>query len=157
LEIQQFVDEGLAAGVESVLEVIVRETDGSSPTPERQAELIVAAAQDLADFGATLYKAEVPFRNLASAEEVTRVSRELSAVIHSPWVVLSGGVKADDFAAAVEHTAAGGAEGFLAGRAVWQKATALAGWDATDYLRKESVETLAELRAALRRGRGNGS
>jgi sulfofructosephosphate aldolase len=151
--VQQFIDEARKAGLESVLEVIVRETDGSSPIPERQAELIVSAAKDLADMGATLYKAEVPFRNLASAEEVTRVSRELSAVIQTPWVVLSGGVNGDDFPDAVERTAAGGAEGFLAGRAVWQKATALAGWDATDYLRKESVETLAELRAALRSGR----
>jgi sulfofructosephosphate aldolase len=154
LVIQQFVDEARAAGVESVLEVIVRESDGSSPTPDRQAMLLVEAAKDLTDLGATLYKTEVPFRNLASAADVTRVSRELSGVIRCPWVVLSGGVNVDDFPEAVARTAAGGAEGFLAGRAVWQKATALAGWDATDYLRNESVKTLADLRASLRSGRG---
>ena len=127
LTIQHFVAEARTSGVESVLEVIVKEVDGSSPTPARQAELLVQAAKELADVGATLYKTEVPFRSLADAADVTRVSRELSAIIECPWVVLSGGVNGDDFPEAVKRTAAGGAEGFLAGRAVWQKATALSG------------------------------
>jgi len=140
------------AGVDSVLEVVVREADGSTPTPERQAELVLAAAKQTAPLGATLYKAEVPFRNLASEEDVVGASRQITEAVTSPWVVLSSGVPADQFPEAVARTARGGAEGFLAGRAIWSNATALTGAAMTDYLTSQSVDTLAGLRESLRLG-----
>jgi sulfofructosephosphate aldolase len=152
-EVQKFVDEAGRAGIESVLEVVVREADGSSPAPERQARLLVEAAKQTASLGATLYKTEIPYRNHASAQDVTRASTLLSDSIECPWVVLSSGVPEDQFAQAVQRTAQGGAEGFLAGRAVWRKATPLVGEDAVNYLTKESVATIAGLREALRAGR----
>jgi sulfofructosephosphate aldolase len=147
------VDDARRAGVESVLEVIVREQDGSSPSPERQAQMLVDAAADTASLHATLYKTEVPFRNLAPADDVTAISDLITRTVSCPWVVLSGGVAGKDFPEAVKRTAAGGAQGFLAGRAVWEKATGLPGDAAIRYLREESVQTLAGLRAALGAGR----
>ena len=151
-EVQEFIDEAARAGVDSVLEVIVREPDGSAPAPERQAQWVLAAARDTAPMGATLYKTEVPFRNLASADEVTRVSEQITEAVDSPWVVLSGGVAVEQFPEAVERTARGGAEGFLAGRAVWSNATSLTGNAVTDYLNTHSVDTMVGLREALRLG-----
>ena len=84
---------------------------------------------------------------------MTRVSALITGSIECPWVVLSSGVPAEEFPQAVQRTARGGAEGFLAGRAVWRKATALAREDAVNYLANESVATLAGLREALRAGR----
>ena len=153
-DVQEFIDDAKRAGIDGVLEVIVREEDGSSPAPARQAQLLVDAAEDTATLGATLYKTEVPSRNLAPAEEVTRVSALISEKVTCPWVVLSGGVAGDDFPEAVQRTAAGGAEGFLAGRAVWHRATALLGSDSVDYLHTDSVRNIAGLRSALRAGRG---
>lgn len=152
-DIQQFIEESARAGVHSVLEVIVREEDGSHPTPERQADMVVQAAKDMATLAPTLYKTEVPFRNLAPASAVTRVSGLITETINCPWVVLSGGVAGDQFPDAVRSTAQGGAEGFLAGRAVWSNATALVGAASKSYLENESVRTLAGLRSALRSGR----
>jgi sulfofructosephosphate aldolase len=152
-EVQEFIDEANRTGVESVLEVVVREADGSAPTPERQARFLVEAAQQTACLGASLYKTEVPYRNRAPADDVTRASALITGSIECPWVVLSSGVPGDQFPQAVQRTARGGAEGFLAGRAVWRKATALARRDAVNYLANESVATMAGLREALRAGR----
>jgi sulfofructosephosphate aldolase len=66
-----------------------------------------------------VYKAEVPYHGRADRQTIERRCREISAVLPCPWVVLSQGVDADDFPGAVEAACAGGASGFLAGRAVW--------------------------------------
>ena len=42
-----------------------------------------------------------------------------------PWVILSGGVDFDLFYRQVEIACQAGASGFLAGRALWQEATAI--------------------------------
>jgi sulfofructosephosphate aldolase len=152
-EVQQFIDDAARAGLDSVLEVVVREADGSPPPPGRQAQLLVEAAKQTAPLGATLYKTEVPYQNRASAEDVTRVSALITGSIECPWVILSSGVPGDQFPQAVQRTAQGGAEGFLAGRAVWRKAAALAGEAAVNCLSNESVATVAGLREALRAGR----
>ena len=83
-EVQQFIDEAARAGVDSVLEVIVREVDGSAPSPGRQARLLVEAAKHTAPLGATLYKTEVPYRNQASSEDVTQASALISDSVDVP-------------------------------------------------------------------------
>jgi sulfofructosephosphate aldolase len=152
-EVQQFIDEAARAGVDSVLEVIVREADGSPPSPGRQAQLLVEAAKQTAPLGATLYKTEVPYRNQASSEDVTQASALITDSVTCPWVVLSSGVPGGQFPQAVQRTARGGAKGFLAGRAVWRNATAIPEQAAASYLSNESVATMAALREALRAGR----
>jgi sulfofructosephosphate aldolase len=83
-------------------------------------EGVIAAATELGDRGADLYKAEVPRHGLGSEREILRRCARLTELIASPWVVLSSGVPEADFPRAVELACKAGASGFLAGRAVWQ-------------------------------------
>jgi len=152
-DVQRYIAAAADAGVESVFEVVVREADGSSPTPERQAKLLVEAAEHTASLNATLYKTEVPFRNAASTDEVIGVSQLITDRVSCPWVVLSSGVKAEEFPEAVTRTAQGGAEGFLAGRAVWGKATQMARAEGLEYLKDQSVLAVDGLRRAALSGR----
>jgi sulfofructosephosphate aldolase len=108
---RDFVALAASHGLLSVLEGIVRADD-------REAA-IVEAAQELASVGPSLYKVEVPLRGKGDPAEVEERCRAIDAVVPMPWVVLSNGVELDDFPAAVEAAAKGGASGFLAGRAIW--------------------------------------
>ena len=152
-----FVEGAKQAGLESVLEVVVRESDGSMPTDNRQAELLVAAAMEMSEYGATLYKTEVPFRGRAADADVIRVSEELTRVLPCPWVVLSSGVAATDFPRAVRNTALGGASGFLAGRAVWSSATGLPAHERDGHLRSDAVTALHLLSSTLHEALAEGS
>lgn len=55
-------------------------------------------------------------------EHVEEFSCRMTERITQPWVVLSSGVQAEDVAGAVRRAVAGGASGFLAGRAIWADA-----------------------------------
>ena len=70
-------------------------------------------------FGPTIYKAEVPGYSEGDLSRVHGESVRMSQVVGGPWVVLSNGVRQADFAEAVRIACAGGAHGFLAGRAIW--------------------------------------
>lgn len=83
-------------------------------------EGVIAAAAELGDRGADLYKAEVPLHGQGDESEIRRRCAQLTELIASPWVVLSSGVPEADFLRAVQLACAAGASGFLAGRAVWQ-------------------------------------
>ncbi|MCE2659072.1 MAG: hypothetical protein LW854_12650 [Rubrivivax sp.] len=81
---------------------------------------IQAAAEELGNLGADLYKAEVPLHGKGGERAVREASARLNRTIQGPWVVLSSGVSPDDFPQAVEWACREGASGFLAGRAVWR-------------------------------------
>jgi sulfofructosephosphate aldolase len=115
-----FIDIARQARVASLVEGIVR-PDGDGPwTSARQRdEAIIAAAAELSAFGPTIYKAEVPGYSEGDLSRVHGESVRMSQVVGGPWVVLSNGVRQADFAEAVRIACAGGAQGFLAGRAIW--------------------------------------
>jgi sulfofructosephosphate aldolase len=129
------------AGVASLVEGIVR-TDDDSPftSPEARDEAILAAAEDLMAARPDVYKAEVPGNRPGDQSRVTEQSRLMSDIVKGDWVVLSNGVLAEDFPAAVRAAVAGGAKGFLAGRAIW--ADTLREPNAHELLRTRSVERL---------------
>ena len=118
--VSAFIDIARQAGVASLVEGIVR-PDGDGPwTSARQRdEAIIAAAAELSSFGPTIYKAEVPGYSEGDLSRVYGESVRMSQVVGGPWVVLSNGVRQADFAEAVRIACAGGAHGFLAGRAIW--------------------------------------
>jgi sulfofructosephosphate aldolase len=122
-------------GLLSVLEPVVRHEDRESA--------IVEAARELGATRPSLYKCQVPLEGRGPAEEITRRAREIDAALPCPWVVLSQGVAAEDFPAAVEASCKGGASGFLAGRALWT--ATLGADDPTELLRERSVPRLREL------------
>lgn len=118
---RDFLARSAAAGLPGVLEAIVRPPAGDTAGWSLEDEIVVAA-EALGELEPELYKCEVPFHGKAAAADIARQSERISDVLDCPWVVLSSGVAAEDFADAVEAACAGGASGFLAGRAIWKDA-----------------------------------
>ncbi|MGH7293214.1 MAG: hypothetical protein ACREJT_18490, partial [Myxococcota bacterium] len=107
------------------LEGIVRTDDGDRyPDVESHGEAVLAAAKERAAFGPDVYKAEVPGYQPGQLDRVEEYAGRVTQALPMPWVVLSNGVEAADFAEAVRHAVTGGASGFLAGRAIWADAAA---------------------------------
>lgn len=139
--VHDFVARCQAAGLISIIEPVCK-------APRRGGEWdwnagVLAAARELGDLGADLYKGEVPLKGVGTDEEILDACRELDAAITSPWVVLSSGVAADDFPRAVELACKAGASGFLAGRAVWR--ACIGAEDVTTALREDAVPRLQRL------------
>ena len=132
---RSFVELADRHGLLSVLEPVVRHED--------REWAIVEAARELGAVRPSLYKCQVPLEGKGDPDEVVRRASEIDAALPVPWVVLSQGVAADDFPAAVEASCRGGASGFLAGRALWT--ATLAADDPTELLRELSVPRLREL------------
>ncbi|MBB4112782.1 sulfofructosephosphate aldolase [Rhizobium sp. BK226] len=116
--VDDFVARCKRAGLISIIEPVAKKRrDGKDWD---MSEGIIAAARELGDRGADLYKAEVPRHGKGGEKLVRDESAELTKIIKGPWVVLSSGVAPDDFPEAVEWACKEGASGFLAGRAVWR-------------------------------------
>jgi sulfofructosephosphate aldolase len=144
VECRALVDEFLArcsdAGLLSVVEAIVKPPAGQLAWTLEDG--IVRAATALAP-GADLYKCEIPFHGDAPPADIRRASERVTQAISCPWVVLSSGVLAERFPAAVRAACEGGASGFLAGRAVW--ADTVGPGDYRERIRAESVPRMAAL------------
>lgn len=120
-----FLDLAREAGVASLLEGIVRPSDGPHwASHAARHDAILAAAAELGGSGATIYKAEVPGYIPGDVSLVREHARRLTDAVPVPWVVLSNGVAQADFADALRESVAGGASGFLAGRAIWSDTVA---------------------------------
>jgi sulfofructosephosphate aldolase len=116
--VDDFIERCRAMGLLSVIEPV-----SHKPRDGRAWDLedgILAAAQELGNRGADLYKAEVPLHGAGSEAEVRAACAALSRTIASPWVVLSSGVTAERFPLAVHWACQEGASGFLAGRGIWR-------------------------------------
>jgi sulfofructosephosphate aldolase len=85
----------------------------------------------------------VPKRGRGDLGELVTACEKLDRRLGRPWVVLSNGVEAADFPAAVEAACRGGASGMLAGRALWRDAIATA--DPPAALRARSAGRLRRL------------
>ncbi len=136
--VASFLDLAHRANVPAVLEGIVRPDGDAWASPEERDDAIVEAAAEFAAAGPGLYKAEVP-GDPRDPQSITAASERITAAIDCPWVILSNGVPPDAFPDAVQAACAGGASGFLAGRAVWTQSAVSsdpAGSLATDALRR---------------------
>jgi sulfofructosephosphate aldolase len=141
----RFMDLCNEVGLPGVVEGVVRPLDIASWSDADRDDALVEAARDLATTKPHLYKAEVPSYGLGDPASIAAVSRRISDVLDCPWVVLSSGVSADRFPEAVAACRAGGAEGFLAGRAIWMDAITSASPE--EFLRTISVQRLQALAA----------
>lgn len=144
----RFMDLCRRSGRPGIVEGVFRPLDLSSWSDRDRNDALVQAATDLAVTKPDLYKAEVPSYGLGDPETITAVARQITAGLDCPWVVLSSGVSPEHFPTAVRACAAGGAQGFLAGRAIWADATTAPEPD--EFLRTESVRRLEELSSAER-------
>ncbi len=162
-----------------VLELLVYPLAGEDPSSAayaaRQPERVLASLCDFADprFGVDLYKLEfpVPLRwcrglcggafdgverpELVTLEDVRDHLRAMDAACPAPWVLLSAGVGAREFAMNLELACDAGASGFLAGRAVWLDA--LAAYpdlpEVERRLHRDAVPALRSLSALAERAR----
>lgn len=140
----RFVALAREAGVASLVEGIVRPADADEWTDTAaRHEAILAAAAELSALGGDIYKAEVPGYVPGDLGLVEEHAKRLTEVVPGPWVVLSNGVERPDFADAVRASCAGGASGFLAGRAIWADTVAEADHEAA--LTERSTRRLQDL------------
>jgi len=138
--VQAFVRAAHEHGALALVEGIVQ-TDprtGQVATADEYLRASVALAE-----GSDVYKAQVPVHGGSDQASVTALATELTAALARPWVVLSTGVKPEEFEDAVIASCRGGASGFLAGRAIW--APALHAQDQARYLQDVSVPRLQRL------------
>lgn len=118
--VRSFVAVAEEAGVASLVEGIVRAPGGGDwAHPGARHEAILEEARELSSYGGTIYKAEVPGYVPGDVSRVREQSERMTEIVSGPWVVLSNGVQQPDFADAVREACLGGADGFLAGRAIW--------------------------------------
>lgn len=139
--VAEFVTRCRSAGLVSIIEPVVR-PPRRGWSFDREAA-ILAAARELGDSGADLYKAEMPLGGQGPARELAAAAQRLGEAIAMPWVILSSGVPAELFCRAVRIATAAGASGFLAGRAVW--AAVVGAEDPRAMLRDISVPRLQRL------------
>jgi sulfofructosephosphate aldolase len=116
---QRFVDWCRRENFISVLEAMVRPPVGEAPERWDREKALIDAAGALAESGPDLYKGELPRFGKAPEATIAAECAAITKAIGCPWVVLSQGVDRADFPAAVRAARAGGAAGFLAGRAIW--------------------------------------
>lgn len=145
---QSFVRLCRETGLLSIVEGVFRPTHVASCPPELRSEALVSAAEDLGGCAPDLYKTEVLYTSASDAQTTRDTSAEITARLDCPWVALSSGVPAKDFPNAVAAACAGGADGFLAGRAIWSSATRAA--DRRTWLAEHSAADLRHLISTTR-------
>jgi sulfofructosephosphate aldolase len=118
--VSRAMDVASAAGVATLVEGIVRPSSGTRwASPSERHHAILDCARELTAFGPDIYKAEVPGYLQGDLSSVADQSRRMSDIVKGDWVILSNGVERDAFPDALTEALKGGADGFLAGRAVW--------------------------------------
>jgi tagatose 1,6-diphosphate aldolase len=110
--------------------------------------MVIDTARRLVPMGVDILKAEFPADSdyESSDDKMIGWCREITeACGPHPWVLLSAGVGYDQFKKQVEIACAGGASGFLAGRAIWQEVPGLPEAERGSFLAEEATRRLDEL------------
>lgn len=143
---EKFMELCRQTGMLGIIEGVVRPSDLATWSDADKNDALVDAAQDLGSVGPHLYKAEVPLFGAGDRDVIVRTAGRVTDAIDCPWVVLSSGVPAERFPAAVAMSREGGASGFLAGRAIW--ADAITAPDPLEFLASRSTDRLVNLATA---------
>ena len=138
--VERFVQGCRRAQLVSIIEPISRKPRDGRPWDWDAG--VLSAANELGNCGADLYKAEMPLHAEGEEAAVRRICSALTRTIASPWVVLSSGVKQDNFPRAVELACGEGASGFP-GRAVWRGV--IGSTDLRRALQKDAAARLCRL------------
>lgn len=139
--VKNFNDICHKSGLISIIEPVVRPPRVGDKFDREAA--IIAAAKELGDSGADLYKGEMPLCGKGDYSTLLNATKKLNEHINMPWVILSSGVLPTLFPRAVRIAMKAGASGFLAGRAVW---SSIVGLPDTELMLKDiSVPILQNL------------
>ncbi len=106
---------------------------GYAEDPEKHPQMVIDSVRRFAgpEYGVDIFKLEspLPAKALPDAERggadvvaAQKLFDDLGAACGRPWVMLSAGASATDFANVLTYAYRAGANGYLAGRAIW--------WDA---------------------------
>ncbi|MEY4338867.1 MAG: putative tagatose 1,6-diphosphate aldolase [Actinomycetota bacterium] len=116
----EVVAECRRAGIPVVLEPLFFGLDD----PADRFRVVLATAQRFAVLGADLLKLPFPVDPAVVTDRGARVEacRAITVVCEQPWAILSGGGTFESFAEQVSDALAGGASGFMVGRALWGEA-----------------------------------
>ncbi len=118
-----------------LLEVLVYPLPGEDPAAmeSRREALVLDSIRPFTDpaFGIDIFKLEppgpihgVPDPDGPGAAALQRGYDRMAAMLPRPWVMLSAGAGAADFARSLRYAYRAGASGYLAGRAIWHEAFA---------------------------------
>lgn len=137
------VDDCRAVGIPSVIENLIYPLPHEEHLSAQQREdLIVESARLLNETGADLLKLEYPGNEQGC--------RRIGDAVTGPWAVLSAGVAFDTFQDVLRISCdAGGASGFIAGRALWQEAVGMDSDERRAFLSETGRRRLDACRAAI--------
>lgn len=147
--------------------------DGAGPdyveSPDKRPALVLDSVREFArpEYGVDLFKLEsplpgatLPARDGGAAQQAAQAGFDAMGAICReagiPWVMLSAGVTGPQFVHVMRYAYAAGAQGFLAGRAIWWQALLQAFPDldaCRAALQRDGLRTLDEL-ATLTRSDG---
>ncbi len=106
-------------------EPILYAPPGEVISPDDLPRLVRQSAVDAQAFGADVLKLEFP-GSLRHREQWAGACEAISRAVNRPWALLSAGVDFATYCAQVETACRAGASGYIAGRAVWGEACAIA-------------------------------
>jgi tagatose 1,6-diphosphate aldolase len=117
--------------------------------PGKYPELVLQSLADFADpdYGVDIYKLESPVLAAGlpdpdAGDEASRATQalfaEMAGMIDRPWVMLSAGASMDVFRRVLTYAYRAGANGYLAGRAIWWPA--FQAWPDLDQMRRNLAE-----------------
>jgi tagatose 1,6-diphosphate aldolase len=104
---------------------------GYTEDPQKYPEMVIESVRRFAgpEYGIDIFKLESPLPakalpdpNGKDAARVQKLFDDLGAVCGRPWVMLSAGATAADFEKVLTYAYRAGANGYLAGRAIWWEA-----------------------------------
>jgi tagatose 1,6-diphosphate aldolase len=106
---------------------------GYAEDPQKYPEMVIDSVKRFAgaEYGIDIFKLESPLpakvladphHGGADAQRAQKLFDELGEACNRPWVMLSAGAAAQDFSKVLTYAYRAGANGYLAGRAIW--------WDA---------------------------
>lgn len=129
--VRQVADDCQNVDIPFVLEPVSYKVGGVEADPQSFAavkpRLVIETAKQVTTLPIDVLKAEFPadLRYEKDHGRLLDLCHQLDEASQVPWVILSGGVDFDLFYRQVEIACQAGASGFLAGRALWQEATAI--------------------------------
>jgi len=122
-----------AQDITHLLEVLIYPLPGEDPASmeARREQLVLDSIRPFTDpeYGVDIFKLEppgaihaVPAPDGPGAAALQAAYDRMAAMLPRPWVMLSAGAGAADFARSLRYAYRAGASGYLAGRAIWAEA-----------------------------------